>query len=87
MNINTYFTYWENKPFPYGVSVPDPQDPTVFVRANVNGMDALHVGGELDFAYYINRKINLEGMLSYGDWTWLSAETIDVLGTHFTFDA
>ena len=87
MNINTYFTYWENKPFPYGVSVPDPQDPTVFVRANVNGMDALHVGGELDFAYYINRKINFEGMISYGDWTWQSAETIDVLGTQFTFDA
>ena len=50
-------------------------------------MDALHVGGELDFAYYINRKINFEGMISYGDWTWQSAETIDVLGTQFTFDA
>ena len=87
MNINTYFTYWENKPFPYGVSVPDPQDPTVFIRANVNGMDALHVGGELDFAYHISPKISFEGMVSYGDWTWQSAETINVLGTEFTFDA
>jgi len=26
-------------------------------------------------------------MISYGDWTWQSAETIDVLGTQFTFDA
>ena len=87
MNINTYFTMWENKPFPYGVSVPDPQDPTVFVRANVNGMDALHVGGEMDFVYYITPKLNIEGMVSYGDWTWQSAETINVLGTEFTFDA
>ena len=87
MNINTYFTLWENKPFPYGVSVPDPQDPTVFVRANVNGMDALHLGGELDFAYFINSKLNFEGMVSYGDWTWQSAETINVLGTEFIFDA
>jgi len=87
MNINTYFTMWENKPFPYGVSVPDPQDPTVFVRANVNGMDALHLGGEMDFVYYISPKLNVEGMISYGDWTWQSAETINVLGTEFTFDA
>ena len=87
MNINTYFTLWENKPFPYGVSVPDPQDPTVFVRANVNGMDALHVGGEMDFVYYISPKLNIEGMISYGDWTWQSAETINVLGTEFVFDA
>src|SRR5690554_7699784 len=34
-NVNGYFTYWENKPFPFGVSVPDPNDPTEFVVANV----------------------------------------------------
>ena len=26
-------------------------------------------------------------MISYGDWTWQSAETIDISGTQFTFDA
>jgi hypothetical protein len=29
----------------------------------------------------------LEAMASVGDWTWQSSETIDVLGTKFTFDA
>lgn len=86
-NVNGYFTYWENKPFPYGVSVPNPADPTEFVRANVNGMDALHYGGEFDIAYYLNKKLTLEGMVSIGDWTWQSAEIIDVLGTQFEFDA
>lgn len=87
VNVNGYYTYWENKPFPFGVSVPDPLDPTEFVRANVNGMDALHMGGELDFAYNVHPRISIEGMASVGDWTWQSSETIDVLGTEFQFDA
>ena len=87
LNANTYFTYWENKPFPFGIAVPDPQDPTEFVRANVNGMDALHLGGEVDIAYRITKKLTLEGMISIGDWTWQSSETIDVLGDSIQFDA
>ncbi len=86
-NINSYFTYWENKPFPFGVSVPDPEDPTSFIRANVNGMDALHMGAEIDLVYRITKTLSLEAMASYGDWTWQSAETIDVVGQQFTFDA
>ena len=87
MNVNGYYTYWENKPFPYGVSVPNPLDPTEFVRANVNGMDALHMGGEVDVAYDITKQLTLEGMVSIGDWTWQSSEIVDVLGTKFEFDA
>lgn len=87
MNVNGYYTYWENKPFPYGVSVPNPLDPTEFVRANVNGMDALHMGGEVDIAYDITKQLTVEGMVSIGDWTWQSSEIVDVLGTKFEFDA
>lgn len=87
LNVNGYFTRWENKPFPFGVNVPDPDDPGNFIRANVNGMDALHVGGEMDIAYNILKNLTIEGMASYGDWTWQSAETVDVVGTKFTFDA
>ncbi len=86
-NLNSYFTYWQNKPFPFGVQVPDPNDPTTFVTANVNGMDALHMGIEFDGVYTLTKTLSLEGMASYGDWTWQSAETIDVVGTKFTFDA
>jgi len=87
VNANAYYTVWKNKPFPFGVSVPDPNDPGTFVRANVNGMDALHMGAELDVAWNVVKKLTLEGMASVGDWTWQSAETIDVLGNKFTFDA
>lgn len=87
VNVNGYYTYWQNKPFPYGVSIPDPQDPTEFLTANVNGMDALHMGAEVDASYRITKKLSVEGMISYGDWTWQSTETVDVLGTEFEFDA
>lgn len=87
INTNGYFTMWENKPFPFGVAVPDPEDPGTFIRANVNGMDALHMGVEMDIAYNILKNLTVEGMASVGDWTWQSAETVDVVGTEFTFDA
>jgi iron complex outermembrane receptor protein len=87
LNANAYYTYWQNKPFPFGVSVPNPLDPTEFVRANINGMDALHMGVEVDLAWNITQNLTIEGMVSFGDWTWQSAETVDVLGTKFTFDA
>jgi hypothetical protein len=34
-NVNAYATNWKNKPFPYGVAVPDPNDPTEFIRVNI----------------------------------------------------
>ncbi len=86
-NLNAYYTIWENKPFPYGVKVPDPQDPTEFIRANVAGMDALHMGLEVDAVYRVTRKLTLEGMISLGDWTWQSSEIVDVVGTQIEFDA
>jgi hypothetical protein len=87
INANGYFTYWENKPFPFGVSIPDPNDPTTFVQANINGMDARHMGIEFDAAYVATKKITLEGMVSLGDWTWQSSETVNVLGQLYSFDA
>jgi len=86
-NVNGYYTYWENKPFPFGVAVPDPNDPTQFIRANVNGMDALHMGIEFDGVYKLFKNLAIEGMVSVADWTWQSSEQIDVVGTTFEFDA
>ncbi len=87
VNVNGYYTVWQNKPFPYGVSVPDPNDPTEFIKANVNGMDALHMGIEFDASYRVTKKITVEGMVSLGDWTWQSSEILDVVGTKIEFDA
>lgn len=43
-------------------------------------MDALHMGGEIDFSYNITNKIALEGMVSIGDWTWQSKERVAIPG-------
>lgn len=89
VNVNGYITNWQNKPFPFGVAVPDPNDPTVSIYVNINGMDAVHMGGEVDAAYEINKKLSAEFMFSYGDWTWNSSQTIYIpeLDYSFSFDA
>lgn len=90
INLNGYATNWKNKPFPYGVQVPDPQDPTEFIRVNINGMDAIHLGGELDIAYNITKKLSAEFMFSYGDWFWNSTKTVLIPqydSLQVTFDA
>jgi hypothetical protein len=90
VNVNAYTTNWRNKPMPFGVAVPDPQDPTEFIRMNINGMNALHLGGEIDIAYKINEKLSLELMFSLGNWFWNSSKTVIVPqydSLEFTFDA
>ena len=75
-NLNTYYTSWQNKPANGGVSV---MIDDITYRANVNGMDALHKGIELDFVYKIQHNLSVEGLLSLGDWKWNSADTVRFL--------
>jgi hypothetical protein len=90
VNINAYVTNWKNKPFPYGVAVPDPNDPTETIRVNINGMDAIHLGGEIDVAWEIHKKVSTEFMFSMGDWYWNSSKTIVIPqydSLEYTFNA
>ena len=90
VNYNAYFTNWKNKPFPYGVAVPDPNDPTEFIRVNINGMDAIHMGQEIDFAWEISPKLSIDFMFSIGNWIWNSSKTVFIPqydSLEFTFDA
>ncbi len=75
-NVNAYYTAWENKPANGGVTVMVDDVP---FKANINGMDALHKGIEMDFAYKITHNLSLEGLLSLGDWKWTSADTVRFL--------
>ena len=45
---------------------------------NISGMDARHVGIELDIAQEISRKLELNAAISLGDWRWNSAGTAEV---------
>ncbi len=59
-NINLYYTIWNNKPFS-GVS----PDGTSY---NINGLNALHKGVELDFIYKLMKNLVVDGIVSIGDW-------------------
>ena len=72
-NINTYYTVWENKPSS-GITYLDSDEN--LVKGNINGMDALHKGIEVDWSYKVHTKLSIEGLLSLGDWVWTSAERV-----------
>jgi hypothetical protein len=79
-NINTYITNWQNKPLDQIPTVAlDPSDPeSERIALNVPGIDALHQGIELDFAYKPSKKITIEGLASIGDWKWNSSSTASI---------
>ncbi len=70
-NLNLYHTQWRNKP-QSGSTVVDGEP----LRYNINGIDALHKGVELDMSINLSQKITLEFLSSVGDWRWTSGDTI-----------
>jgi len=77
-NVNGYYTFWGNKPLDRLPTIAeDESDPeSDRIPVNIPGIDALHKGIEIDFAFKPNRKIAIEGLASIGDWTWISGETV-----------
>ncbi|MFA9388243.1 MAG: TonB-dependent receptor [Prolixibacteraceae bacterium] len=81
-NVNGYFTQWQNKPTnrvystyilkpgDVGFNTDDLEKNNIRTFADMPGMDALHMGIEFDFAYKILHNLDLQGLLSVGDWTW-----------------
>lgn len=91
MSLNVYYTNWENKPADYA--------PTVIIddityNVNINGVDAVHKGIEMELGIHIMPGLISETVLSLGDWKWNSQDsarivdqnTGDVLATRL-FDA
>lgn len=75
-NLNVYYTLWQNKP---------PQSTPTVVTAdgtfsyNINGLDALHKGIELDFIYKILPNLDFEGLASIGDWKTISGSVVNIV--------
>lgn len=72
VNVNGYITEWKNKP--QTITIPD-DDGGGTSQYSVNGMIALHKGIEADAAYKINSELTLEGLISLGDWKWMSGDS------------
>lgn len=64
-NINIYHTIWKNK-----TETADRGTGENLITANINGLEALHQGVELDFEYRPFDYLTFTGMVSIGDWTW-----------------
>lgn len=76
LNLNGYYTWWMNKP--EQASIPNQNGE--YVSVNINGLEAVHMGVELDFVYKPIKQLAFEGSISIGDWHWNS------IGTAQTFD-
>jgi len=75
-NVNGYYTLWKNKPPQYTPTVVTPDGTFSY---NINGLDALHMGIELDFNVKITKKLSFEGLASLGDWKTVSGSTVNIV--------
>jgi len=66
-NVNVYYTQWLDKA--NSGRVPTSDDVYFF---NLEGIDALHQGIEVDFRYRATDDLTITGMASLGDWQWTS---------------
>ena len=64
-NVNLYYTKWMDKTMTTGTDLG-------YTRANINmsGVEATHMGAELDLKFKPFNWMELTGMFSYGDWKW-----------------
>lgn len=70
-NINVYRTKWLDKTMIRAMNADSPESLVI----NMEGLDALHQGVELDLISRPVGKFEMTGMLSIGDWRWASNAT------------
>lgn len=75
INTNAYFTDWQNAPGPTQSYTLDNGE---LGYANINGMDALHMGIEFDMSWNILSNLEAEGLISLGNWKWTSEDSVRV---------
>lgn len=71
-NLNLYHTQWMDKTVTRMMDITKTSDRATI---NMNGVDALHQGIELDFVVRPVRVVDITGMLSVGNWRWNSVAT------------
>lgn len=75
-NLNVYRTSWIDKS--KAGTYTTPTDQTTILYYNLQGVEALHQGVELDFRYKVTDALGLTGMVSLGDWQWTSNSSADL---------
>ena len=72
LNINGYLTNWKNKPLDSPIYATFEEDS---YPVNINGIDAIHMGIELQFGWKIIPSLQWDQVVALGDWRWMSADT------------
>ncbi len=92
LNVNTYLINWKNRPLDSPLTYTDPKTQDAFPY-NINGIDALHMGIEVEFGYKPIPSLQWDQVVTYCDWTWRSGGTAEVydpsgnLITSFAYNA
>ena len=67
LNFNAYYTKWMDKTSVRSFTMENSEEQATL---NLTGVDACHMGLELDFRYKATRWLDITGMVSVGDWKW-----------------
>ena len=70
-NLNVYRTNWMDKTMVRAINANSQES----LVANMQGVNALHQGVELDFVSKPFRNVEFTGMISIGDWNWQNNAT------------
>jgi outer membrane receptor protein involved in Fe transport len=74
-NVNLYYTNWKNKPLSEFPTIRYAGDDYYYT---INGLNAIHRGVELDFIYKLFKNLDVEGLLSIGDWITQTADKVNL---------
>ncbi len=70
-NLNLYRTEWLDKTMTRTQDLKNGDRATI----NMSGVDALHQGIEIDFVFRPIKNVDINGMISIGDWKWNSVSS------------
>jgi len=71
-NVNAYYTTWLDKSMVKTQYQDNAEGVREYFFANILGVDARHMGVELDFELHPIENLRITGMASVGDWIWLN---------------
>lgn len=71
LSVNGYYTAWKDQPQTTSFTSTDGSQ----VYVNINGIDELHKGIEMEFTYRPFKKLTLEAFGALCDWTYTSGST------------
>jgi hypothetical protein len=78
-NLNAYFTQWNDKTTTGNIQDPTATTPDEYLIFNIEGVNARHMGIELDYVFEPFKDLNINGMVSLGDWIWSNnVDTVNI---------